>query len=31
MQKGVEHYSTYYFVQGGFKFCAADCNYYYSR
>ena len=22
MQKGVEHYSTYYFVQGGLKFFA---------
>ena len=31
MEKGVEHYSTYYFVQGGFNFCASDCNYYSSR
>ena len=31
MGKGVEHYSTYYFVQRGFNFCASDCNYYSSR
>ena len=31
MEKGVEHYSTYYFVQGGFTFCPSDCNYYSSR
>ena len=31
MQKGVKHYSTYYFVQDGFNFCASDCNYYSSR
>ena len=31
MEKGVEHYSTYYLVQSGFNFCASDCNYYFSR
>ena len=31
IEKGVEHYSTYYFVQGGFNFCSSDCNYYSSR
>ena len=30
-KKVVAHYSTYYFVQGGFNFCASDCNYYSSH
>ena len=30
-KKVVAHYTTYYFVQGGFNFCASDCNYYSSH